>query len=118
MIYQKFIDLLKLTKPTSYQLPAAKAKYWFDSYFKYYEVKELQKVFSFMEEQGMDFNLHIIFSVIEEFYGVLLHQEVKKAYVLLNKAKKQNIKLTDNPPDLGLPIPVKQIGRASCRERV
>jgi len=108
MTYKKFIELLKNTKPISYQLPASKAEYWFNKYFKYYKDSELEKVFNYLEENGMDFNLFNIFETIKEFYSVLLHEEIEKASFLLERAKKKKLKLTENPPDIGLPLPVKR----------
>jgi len=77
--FEELTIILKNSVNPSQQLNPRTIKFWWDEYFKFYEVERLKKVFKFLAESGTELTLKNLLGAVEEFYGYLLHKEVEKA---------------------------------------
>lgn len=113
MDYATFREIFIGNKPPT--LMNVPLSYWYNNYFKWYEKKELEKVFQSIAEDGTEWTLNNIFKRIKEYYSSLIHKELEKAADILVDFPEW--KDATKFPQTKKPLPVKRAWELKLKEK-
>lgn len=98
--FENQIIFLKNSVSPETQLNTFTVKQWYEIYFKFYEKEQLEKVFRWMAETGIQPLLKNILESIEQYYGYQLHREIEKARKIVEQAKLEKVDYKNGIPEL------------------
>ena len=104
---------LRTSIDSKIQLFQPAVEIWYDKYFKFYSELEIDNIIEIIiKEKSTDFrfrHLQTLLETTKEYFGYLLHEEIKIAESLLIEAKKRHIPFSLNKyPNLNKKLPIKR----------
>lgn len=97
--FSQFQELVIKTKNSispTLNLHSGTVQAWYNIYFRFYELEDLEKVFMSLAETGGELTLKNLLDKCKEWYGYNLHEEVAHCLKIMEQAKTEGKEIRIN----------------------